>query len=134
MPFPHMSVIAADIFDDPPIEARKIEHGPGLHEKVCSRLAGLCDFEVIKGILPSSLIGKVPSNVSWAHIDLNDAEADASTFQAILPKLTKGAHVIFDDYGFSRYSDTKELIDRVISKERLNPVVELPTGQGFYIH
>ena len=53
----------------------------------------------------------------WSQIDLNSAEADLGAFEFIYEKLTKGAIVIFDDYGFARYKKTQESIDRFLKRK-----------------
>ncbi len=126
-------VVAFDLFEDPPEEARKIEHGPKLFEQVSRRLAPLGDVQVVKGELPRSIKQKPIDAIVWAQIDLNSAQADLDTFKAIYPILLKGAVVIFDDYGFSRYSDTQCRLDEFLSADHRR-VLELPTGQGLYIH
>ena len=126
-------IFACDIFDTPPEEARKVEHGPSLHETVANRLAHCGDTTVVKGALPGSLDNRDLGNITWCQIDLNSAEADADTFRALLNKLTDGAMVIFDDYGFSRYASTQKELD-IIANKQGNRILELPTGQGLYIH
>jgi O-methyltransferase len=127
------AIFACDLFENPPNEARKVEHGPHLHETVEQRIAHCGDTIVVKGALPGSLDNQALGNITWCQIDLNSAAADADTFRALLSKLTDGAMVIFDDYGFSRYSDTQKELD-IIANALGNRILELPTGQGLYIH
>lgn len=130
---PGGSLFAYDLFEDPPDEARKKEHGPHLYLEVSKRLGDLCGATVVKGRLPSSLnLGEL-TEVAWAQVDLNSAEADLATFQAIFPRLQEGAVIIFDDYGFSRYHETQVLIDEFLEQFG-GRVLELPTGQGIYFH
>jgi hypothetical protein len=127
------SILACDLFDDPPDEARKADHGPHLHQAVATRLAPLGSVKVLKGRLPDSLIAAQLTPVTWCHIDLNSADADGETFKYILPKLTDGATVVFDDYGSSRYAETQKRLDS-IAELTGSRILELPTGQGLYIH
>ena len=129
-----LRVIAADLFENPPSDSLKSDHGPLLSTVVEKRLSKLCEAHILKGCLPDSLNELPPLKISWAHIDLNGAEADSRTFEALIPFLNPGAHVIFDDYGFFRYRDSKLAVDYLIESLKLPPVVELPTGQGLYIH
>ncbi len=126
-------IIACDIFDNPPLEAKKIDHGDDLHLRVASRLQHCGETTVVKGFLPTSLAGHNLGKITWCQIDLNSAEADSNTFKYIIDNLSDGAIVIFDDYGFSRYSDTQKELDQ-IAATRNNLILELPTGQGLYIH
>lgn len=126
-------VYACDLFDAPPEESRKVEHGPLLHEVVARRLNDCGNVTVVKGPLPDSLKEFPIEKVTWAQIDLNSDVADASVFSHVLGRLADGAIVIFDDYGFSRYSSTQKALDLIV-KNSGSRILELPTGQGMYIH
>jgi hypothetical protein len=129
----HRDIIACDIFDFPPDEARKADHGPDLHRAVTSRLSSVGEVKVLKGRLPDLLTTTSLPSITWCQIDLNSAQADGETFAYILPKLTNGAIVIFDDYGFSRYADTQKRLDSILEANG-GRILELPTGQGLYVH
>jgi O-methyltransferase len=124
---------AYDLFENPPAEAMKREHGPELYEAVSRRLSLLGDVQVVKGQLPQSIELESMDKIVWAQIDLNSAHADVETFKKIYPFLVKGAVVIFDDYGFLRYAETQRLLDDFLSADNRR-IMELPTGQGMYIH
>ena len=126
-------VIVADFFEDPPKEARKTDHGKNLETEVKKLFRHLPKAKVVKGEIPSSLENFDWScGISWCQIDLNSAQADLSAFQFIYEKLLPGSHVIFDDYGFSRYKDTQVALDDFLSTKP-ESICELPTGQGLFI-
>jgi O-methyltransferase len=126
------TIFAIDLFDDPPRESRKTEHGPQLEEQTRLKLSEYKNVRVFRGSLPLILNELNLSSVKWCQIDLNSAQADAETFIYLQDYLAPGAHVIFDDYGFSRYKGTQELLDRVLTRTN-ERIFELPTGQGLYI-
>jgi|LauGreDrversion4_2_1035121.scaffolds.fasta_scaffold22596_4 O-methyltransferase len=127
-------LFAFDIFDQPPDEARKVDHGPELYSRVSERLGRVGNCVTVQGMLPGVIEWPgEKTEISWCQIDLNSAEADISTFEKLLPMLMPGAMVIFDDYGFSRYSSTQTGID-ALTQSYGSAVLELPTGQGLYIH
>lgn len=126
-------VFACDMFENPPEESRKAEHSAELFSQVSERLKSYDMVKVVKGQLPNSLSSHTIESVAWCQIDLNSADADAACFVEVAPKLVDGAIVIFDDYGFSRYKDTQVAIDQVAA-DFGQRVLELPTGQGLYIH
>jgi O-methyltransferase len=126
-------IIACDLFDSPPDEARKLDHGPHLAERVRNELNDFGNVSVVQGKLPHSLTGYELESITFCQIDLNSAEADLTTFEYLYPLLTSGAIVIFDDYGFSRYSETQKSLDSFLMKHKKR-ILELPTGQGLYIH
>jgi len=103
-----------------------------LFQTVKKRFRDFPNVTVVDGSLPESLSKFPPGDIAFCHIDLNDAESEYLTFKAILPFLTKGAIVIFDDYGWWGYSGIKNSIDSLLGEAF--EVLELPTGQGVYFH
>lgn len=130
----NFSVLLYDAFENPPDEARKSNHGKELFDNVCNLFQEYSFVLPVKGYVPESCIGTQSKQIKWAQIDLNSAEYDCKAFLYVLPRLTEGAIVVFDDYGFARYKSTQESLNRIVDYHNLNPIIELPTGQGLYIH
>lgn len=126
---PRGLVMAYDLFDSPPEESRKRDHGPDLYEKVKERLKPW-KAAVHMGDV-TQLTWTFPERIAFAQIDLNCAEAEAKVFPAVYARLVPGAVVVFDDYGFARYRDSALAHQAFLQgKEQ---VLELPTGQGLLI-
>ena len=122
-------VYAYDLFDHVPEEARKAEHGPSLCAEVCARLEPY-GVSVYGGDVRDTL-DFLPDQIAFCQIDLNDAEAEGHAFPLVYERLTPGAVVIFDDYGFRRYRESALTHQRFLDgKEQ---VLELPTGQGLLV-
>lgn len=121
-----------DIFDSPPDESRKPSHGPNLLGLVESLFASCPNFRIIKGSIPESFLQGLPERIAFAQIDLNSAEADMNAFEAIYDRLTTGAIVIFDDYGYSRYKQTCAQIS-TFAASKFHTLLESPTMQGIFI-
>jgi len=49
----------------------------------------------------------------------------------LISKLVKGGIILFDDYGWAGYEDTKKAIDSYFS-EKSGILMKLPTGQAIY--
>lgn len=126
---PKRLVMAYDLFDSPPEESRKRDHGPDLYDKVKERLAPW-DAVVHMGDV-TKLAWTLPKEIAFAQIDLNDAEAESKVFPSIYPALIPGAVVVFDDYGFARYRDSALVHQKYL--EGKEQILELPTGQGLLI-
>ncbi len=105
---------------------------PGLYEKVCARFADNEAVSVIKGPAPATFDGTLPERVAFAHIDMNDVEAEAGAVAQIYPRLSAGGVLILDDYGWWMHSDQKVAVDAVL-RDSPDSVAELPTGQGLLI-
>ena len=126
-------IYLADLFVNPPIEARKSDHGKNLANEVRLLFQSIPGLRVIEGEIPSSLASlNFDEGISWCQIDLNSSTFDLAAFETIYPYLMPGSHVIFDDYGFSRYKKTQLSLDKFL-REKSETICELPTGQGLFI-
>jgi O-methyltransferase len=121
-----------DLFDDPPEEARKAGHGPQLKAQVEERLRDLGELRVVGGRLPDSLEGAMPERIAFAQVDLNSADAELACLERLFERLSPGAILVLDDYGFLRYRETQAR-EKAFFDARSTPVLELPTGQGLVV-
>jgi hypothetical protein len=83
--------------------------------------------QLIVGEVPGTLLDAAP--VAFLHIDLNHAASEEAAVRHFWPKLTPGAPVIFDDYGFPGFEAQRETADR-LGDELGFRVLTIPTGQG----
>ncbi|MEO8165120.1 MAG: TylF/MycF/NovP-related O-methyltransferase, partial [Betaproteobacteria bacterium] len=87
---------------------------------------------LVRGIVPESLSTVQIDRVAYLSIDMNIAYPERKAIEYFWPKLSPGAMVVLDDYGWTRYEDQKEAIDefaRSVGVEALT----LPTGQGLLV-
>ena len=73
---------------------------PKLYEKVSEKFSIFPFVRVIRGSVPDSFNEGVPDKIAFAHIDMNHPVAESKALEIILPKLSKGGVIIFDDYGW----------------------------------
>jgi hypothetical protein len=102
---------------------------PNLHENVKRRFNSFDFVKIIKGRVPESFEHGFPEKIAFAHIDMNQVDAEVGALTAVLPKLVNGGIIILDDYGWWVYSAQKAALDPIIRDNGLS-VLELPTGQG----
>jgi len=121
-----------DLFDNPPAEARKALHGPGLAEDVRRRTEALGAVQVVAGRLPEAFAEAMPERIAFAQIDLNDAEAELGCLAPVLERMVAGGLLVLDDYGFLRYRESQER-EKAYFRSIGETVLELPTGQGLFI-
>lgn len=89
-----------------------------------------CNF--IKGYIPAVFDENPgPDELSWLHIDLNSSVPTLKTLEHFLPKLLSGGVVLFDDYGWKKYEETKAVADKFCSKFD-GLLMPLPTGQAIF--
>ena len=100
-----------------------------MYRDVKARFADCTFVEIIKGSVPQSLSEGFPEKIAFAHIDMNHPVPEAGALEKVLPKLSRGGVVIFDDYGWFGYQAQKIALDPIIARHELK-VLELPTGQA----
>jgi O-methyltransferase len=123
-----------DVFDD---IGQIDQHGypamaGGIHEAVMARFADFPNVHAIKGFVPEILAGNTPEEISFLHIDMNNAKAERAALEILFDHVTPGGSVVLDDYGWRTYADQKREHDAFF-ESRGYQVLELPTGQGLVI-
>ena len=86
------------------------------------------------GYVPASLEepGALPSSLSYVHIDLNAARPTYEVCRRVWPILAAGGVVLFDDYGWAGFEDTKRVVDG-FALEVGALVLTAPTAQAMLI-
>jgi O-methyltransferase len=87
-----------------------------------------------KGFIPESLTADPPSptdSIAFMHIDLNSSSPTLAALEFFYPKMTTGGVIVFDDYGWKEYRETKEIIDTFFSSKP-GILLKMPTGQGLF--
>lgn len=108
------------------------EHSGDLFEAVQARFIELENVSVIKGRVPESFAQGMPEKVAFLHVDMNNAAAEAGALEVLFDRITPGAVVVFDDYGWTGYRAQKLAEDRFFAARGLQ-ILELPTGQGLVV-
>jgi len=88
-----------------------------------------------QGYIPDSLTKKPdpPDAIFYLHIDLNSAKPTESALEFFYPRLVVGGVILFDDYGWDAYEDTKNTIENFF-KDKPGLLMKIPTGQAIYFH
>ncbi|MDO9430062.1 MAG: class I SAM-dependent methyltransferase [Phenylobacterium sp.] len=108
------------------------EHSADLFTQVKKLFEDIPTAHVIKGFLPESLEQGEPSKIAFMHIDLNNAEAEIATLEALWERMVPGSILVLDDFGASPYRRT-HLMETDWFAARGYSVLELPTSQGIVI-
>lgn len=86
------------------------------------------------GYIPESLHlePQSPKKISFLHIDLNSAGPTIAALEYFFSRLVqKRGIILFDDYGWIEYCNTKKAVDKFfVSKPGI--LMPLPTGQAIY--
>lgn len=74
-----------------------------------------------------------PKSIVYLHVDLNSSKATLETLEFFYPLLVKGGVILFDDYAWLNYKDTKDVVDKFFM-DKPGILEKLPTGQAIYHH
>ena len=85
--------------------------------------------QVVQGWIPDCLDAVTSPKVAFLHIDLNSVAPEIQAFKYFLPKLSRGAFVLLDDYAYSGADLTFAGWNNA-ARELNFDVLTLPTGQG----
>ncbi len=99
------------------------------YEEAKSNFATFENVELVKGPVPDTLNVVNISKVAFLSIDMNSAIPEEQAITFFWDKLSSGAVVVFDDYGFDGYEEQKISHDK-FAKSKNVEILLLPTGQG----
>jgi O-methyltransferase len=124
----------ADFPENPHFMDYANEHyrNPELYPYVCGRFSDRTDVKVIKGVVPDILHEQSPEKIAFMHIDLNSPAAEIGALEILFPRMSPGAVLVFDDYGWKQFHKQKEAEDLFMKKLGYE-IMELPTGQGLVV-
>jgi O-methyltransferase len=127
----YKSLYLFDWFDAPAGDHKKALHGPKLEKLVARRMVDFEPFLYPGSVMDTIPVG-LPDEICFAHIDLNNAEAEAHVMPHVYERMLRGGIIVFDDYGFARYRDSA-LVHQKFLENKLERILELPTGQGMMV-
>lgn len=90
------------------------------------------NVQIIKGPVPETLSQVRAEKVSYLSIDMNSVIPEIAAAEFFWDKLTSGAMMILDDYGWPGHDLQKQAFDEFAAKHNMT-ILSLPTGQGVII-
>jgi hypothetical protein len=87
---------------------------------------------VVRGEVPEVLPEVAAERVCYLSIDLNSVAPSIAAAEHFWPRMSRGAAMVLDDYGFPQFSDQKPAFDSFAVGIGV-PILSLPTGQGLLI-
>jgi len=99
---------------------------------VQNRLTAFSNISYHQGFIPNTFDNLEHSNIAFAHVDVDIYQSvlDCCTF--IYPRLTAGAIMVFDDYGFPSCPGARQAVDQFFADKIEIPLV-LASGQAIVI-
>jgi O-methyltransferase len=108
------------------------EHYGECYEIAKRNFAPFTSAKLVRGKVPDTLASAGVSKVCYLSIDMNIVEPEIAALEYFWDKLSPGAPVILDDYGWSVYAPQKEAMDRFAAEKNVS-ILNLPTGQGLML-
>lgn len=90
------------------------------------------NVELVKGPIPETLQRATPEKVAFLSIDMNTAAPEVAAMEYFWPRMSSGAMIVLDDYGYPGCLNQKLAHDEW-AKSKGVQVLSLPTCQGLII-
>ena len=87
---------------------------------------------LVRGTVPATLDSVAIEKVCYLSLDMNIAAPERAAIEFFWDKLSPGAVVILDDYGWASHDDQKATMDEFAAARGV-PIATLPTGQGLLL-
>ena len=87
---------------------------------------------LVRGLLPGTIDEAQINKIAYLSIDLNNTKAEEESIHALWPKLSKGAFIVLDDYGWTACKDQRDMWNDFAASKGVM-IVTLPTGQGLLV-
>jgi hypothetical protein len=102
------------------------------YEVVRVNFAPYARARLVRGIVPDSLTSVAIDRVCYLSLDMNIAKPEIEALEFFWDRLSPGAPVLLDDFGFTKYQAQKQAMDSFAQRHGLR-ILHLPTGQGLLI-
>ncbi|MFZ4593173.1 MAG: TylF/MycF/NovP-related O-methyltransferase [Verrucomicrobiaceae bacterium] len=102
------------------------------HDLALRNFAPWPNAVLIRGMVPDTLASVSISKVAYLSLDMNIAKPERAALEYFWPKLSRGAPVVLDDYGWANFAEQKATMDEFAAQQGV-PICCLPTGQGILI-
>ncbi|CAN1521301.1 hypothetical protein MCEMSEM23_01094 [Rhabdaerophilaceae bacterium] len=96
------------------------------------RFASFDNVIVTRGTVPGIMELVAPRTVAFLHLLLHSREAEIGTLEFLFERMSPGAIVLLDHFGWLHYRAQRQALEAWFSKRGYH-VLELPTGQGLVI-
>jgi hypothetical protein len=87
---------------------------------------------LVRGKVPDTLASVPIERVCFLSIDMNIVEPEIAAMEFFWDRLSPGAPVVLDDYGWSTYRPQKDAMDSFAERKNV-AILALPTGQGLVL-
>jgi len=89
------------------------------------------NVEIVRGLVPEILPSIPAQRVAYLAIDMNGSVPERAALEYFYDKLSPGAFVYFDDYGWS-YPELRQTVDEFLS-DKPESLLHFPSGNSIFI-
>lgn len=104
---------------------------PG-YDAVVKTFSSYPSTRIIRGTVPDTLDQVDTDRVAYLSIDMNCVAPEIAAGEYFWPKMSIGAPIVLDDYGWSGHIEQKRGWDAFAARHNVQ-IMSLPTGQGLII-
>jgi len=90
------------------------------------------NVRVIRGVVPETLEHVHADRIAFLSLDMNTRDPEIIAAEHFWDRLTPGAAIVLDDYGWRKHFEQKRAFDSFAAKRGVS-VLALPTGQGLIL-
>jgi len=101
-------------------------------EEVKETFSQFPNVKLVKGSVPATLDQVTSDKLAYVSIDMNAAYPEVQAAKFAWPRMSNGAMMLFDDYGFRAHATQREMLDQWAEGEGVS-ILALPTGQGLVV-
>ena len=105
---------------------------PDCYELTSANFKSYPRVKLVRGMVPDTLSTVEIRAVCYLSIDMNIAYPERKAIAYFWPRMTPGAMVLLDDYGWKDYDEQRRTMDEFAAEAGVG-ILALPTGQGLII-
>lgn len=112
--------------------AENADFYPDCYELVKNNFREYPNAQLVRGFVPDSLTQVKIDKVAYLSLDMNIALPERAAIEYFWDKLSSGAVVVLDDYGWKGFEEQMISMDEFAQSKGVR-VCAMPTGQGILI-
>ena len=105
---------------------------PDCYAEVQQTFSRYPNVEIVRGVVPDTLPQVTAEKVAYLSIDMNCVAPEIAAAEFFWPKMSSGALMVLDDYGFDPHIEQKKAFDQFAARHGVM-ILSLPTGQGMIL-
>ena len=109
------------------VEGLRAAYAGDYFEETKANFASFASARLVKGVVPDTLVTVEIDRVAYLSIDMNLAAAEMAAAEHFWPRMSPGAMIVIDDYGWPGHRVQREAWNRFAAQKG---VVLFPTPMG----